>query len=94
MEAAKWFTRSAMTEQQETPGQRLCDLGFLGAPCRIRTDDLRITSALLWPSELRRHARVRDDSCSCSVPSSQAAPVENFREVHMSAGTDRRLNAR
>lgn len=24
------------------------------APCRIRTNDPRITSALLWPTELRR----------------------------------------
>lgn len=35
--------------QQKTPGHGLCDLGFHRAPCRIRTDDLRITSALLWP---------------------------------------------
>ncbi|MEU0217081.1 hypothetical protein ABZ281_19040 [Streptomyces sp. NPDC006265] len=33
-------------EQQKTPGQRLPDLGFLGAPCRIRTDDLRITRSI------------------------------------------------
>jgi hypothetical protein len=31
-------------EKEKTPGHWLCDLGFLGAPCRIRTDDLRITS--------------------------------------------------
>ena len=28
--------------------------GFGGAPCRVRTDDLRFTRALLWPAELRR----------------------------------------
>ncbi len=31
---------------------RTCRSG--GAACRNRTDDLRITSALLWPTELRR----------------------------------------
>src|SRR6266566_2618377 len=38
-------------------------MGFdVGAACRNRTDDLRITSASLWPTELRRQRRpsVRD----------------------------------
>ncbi len=55
-------------EQQQAPGHTLCDLGFRGAPCRIRTDDLRITSALLWPSELRRHI-------GHSAPSPAAGPL-------------------
>lgn len=32
-------------------------LGVAGGPSRIRTDDLRITSALLWPTELSGHWR-------------------------------------
>ena len=30
-------------------------LPLTGGPSRIRTDDLRITSALLWPTELSGH---------------------------------------
>ena len=30
----------------------------VGAACRNRTDDLRITSASLWPTELRRQMPV------------------------------------
>lgn len=36
---------------------------LFGASCRIRTDDPRFTRAVLWPTELRRHApRLPDGS--------------------------------
>ena len=48
-----------MTSRKQKPlqsGQNRRNGGGGGAPCRIRTDDPRFTRAVLWPTELRRHA--------------------------------------
>jgi hypothetical protein len=44
------------------------DLGFIGAASENRTRDLRITSASLWPTELRRQ---RDESVRDQDPRPQ-----------------------
>lgn len=57
-------------QQQKTPGHGVT-WGFNGAAFGIRTRDLRITSALLWPTELRRHRW--GDKCSLGRERSSAA---------------------
>jgi PPOX class probable F420-dependent enzyme len=56
----KWRSKIITTERlAEVPGNG----GFSGgAAYRNRTDDLRITSASLWPTELRRLAVLADDA--------------------------------
>ncbi len=62
-----------ITRKAESPGQIESDLGFTGAAFGIRTRDLRITSALLWPSELRRLA------CRTVVRSEASPSLHSFR---------------
>lgn len=46
--------RTVRRPTHRTVPRTACDQVFHRAPCRSRTDDLRITSALLWPAELTR----------------------------------------
>ncbi len=51
--------RRTPPQTSEAPGHDrpgASSLFALRAPCRIRTDDLRFTRAVLWPAELRRRA--------------------------------------
>lgn len=47
--AARARQRRKIRRNEEAQLRRCPSWAFHRAPCRIRTDDLRITSALLWP---------------------------------------------
>src|SRR4051812_40995964 len=47
--------RSGVSRVDPRLEYRRLTCGFAGAACGNRTHDLRITSASLWPTELRRH---------------------------------------
>ena len=63
---------------QQGPYRRAIRALDCGAACRNRTDDLRITSALLWPTELRR----RGVECRRAAPARRTDRARGTSPAH------------